>query len=610
MVRSAVIIQKAFRKYKQRKALREETEVMPDLCDPETLAAALKIQSAFKGYRVRKVQNKVPLTPQPSIDFENMTPADLNSSKIQSKRVPPVPKRSDTTEMQRHTSYQPVPKPFGVKDSSKSPLPTRSTKLKEVPIPSVPPKTKSRQRIPSSSSSNFSEPEKEPEQGRTESRKEKEASDTLERGSPREKEDASKSKIGGFFSSMFRSKSKQKVTAPPEVKSPESSVLADVEFKFDESGKFSKEDLKQAKKTETKETPTADQPVGLTEEEQAGKSLKSDLEDPNLKKDLIHTVLNAVQENWLNQAPKPTLDKVAALQRPDSDPELENSERSTSEADYKKKKTAAQQRDEMNSDDEGAQLWKQESAEGDLPYVETTLPQERPGVVSITPASMRISQVQLTGTERPRITSQRKPGTLSQFVKTKDGKNIKKDPLTVKLPRQDSKTKLKNKAQPSQQSWDNFSAAGLQTQKQAGRRDPPKSIALPKSGQSKDWVDCDSLPEKKKQPKKYGVSEPVKSPGEAGASGLQTPAGRQIVSPEECSCECHTTSPTQPGARTRAPAVPLPGSVTRRKVTPPTGQKTDLPSKGAVPKSSSKRVGGPPTPPIRTTSVQRGARTR
>merc|ERR1711936_879825 len=53
-------------------------------------------------------------------------------------------------------------------------------------------------------------------------------------------------------------------------------------------------------------------------------------------KDLIHTVLCAVEENWLNQAPKPHLDKVAALQAVDSDPELENSERSTSEADYVK----------------------------------------------------------------------------------------------------------------------------------------------------------------------------------------------------------------------------------------------------------------------------------
>ena len=638
MVRSAVIIQRAFRKHKEKKVARAEEAEMPDLCDPETLAAALKIQSAFKGYQVRKVEKKVPLTPQPSIDFENMTPADLNSSKVKSKRVPPVPQRSDTKEMQRNTSSyssssssKTVPKHFGVKDSPKSPLPARSSKLKEVPIPSVPPKTK--QRMPSSSSSNVSETDKEAERGkqckeaddaaRGQSRSPEK--DIAEGASHKDKEDATKSKIGGFFSSMFKSKSKQKVTAPAEMKSPEASevsegsVLAEVKFKFDETGKFSQEDLKSATKvkTEIKMEPDTDNRDRLTEDEQNEKisqsSLNSNLEDPNLKKDLIHTVLSAVQENWLNQAPKPTLDKVAALQRPDSDPELENSERSTSEADYKKKKTAAQQGEGTHSDDEGAQLWKQESADGDLPYVETTLPQERPGVVSITPSSMRISQVQLAGTERPRITCQRKPGTLSEFVKTKDGKSAKKDPLTVKLPRQDSKTKLKSKAQPNQQSWDNFSAAGLQTQKQAGRREPPKSMPLPKSGgQAKDWVDCESLPEKKKQPKKFGVgvTEPVKSPSEGGRPGLQTPAGRQIVSPEECSCDCHHSSPPHTLARQRLPPVPAPSSASTRKVTPTAPKKTDLASKGAVPKSSGKRVGGPPTPPIRTTSVQKHTKTR
>merc|ERR1740116_687144 len=56
--------------------------------------------------------------------------------------------------MQSHKSTsKPVPK---------SPLPARSSKLKEVAIPSVPPKSKqARQRIPSSSSSTFSEAERE-----------------------------------------------------------------------------------------------------------------------------------------------------------------------------------------------------------------------------------------------------------------------------------------------------------------------------------------------------------------------------------------------------------------------------------------------------------------
>lgn len=596
----------------------EEKDEMPDICDPETLAAALKIQSAFKGYQVRKVQKKVPLTPQPSLDFENLTPTDFTPSKLPSKRVPPVPQRSATTEIQKHTSKpvsKPVPKPFGVKDSPKSPLPARSSKLKEVPIPSVPPQTKQRQRVPSSSSSNFSEAEKEPERGQ-ESMKHKfpEAGGVsrVEPVSQKEKEDATKSKIGGFFSSMFKSKSKQKVTAPSELKSPDLSVNV-----LDESGKPSAEDIKQMQKTEANEK--VDQSEQSVEEPNGNLSQPSlNPEEDPIKKDLIHTVLNAVQENWLNQAPKPTLDKVAALQVADSDPELENSERSTSEADYKKKKTAAQQGGVTNSDDEGAQLWKQESADGDLPYVETTLPQERSGVVSITPSSMRISQVKLTGTERPKITSQRKPGTLSQFVKTKDGEN-QKDPLTVKLPRQDSKTKLKGKTQPSQQSWDNFSAAGLQTQKQSTktktRREPPTSMPLPKSGgpgQSKSWVDCESLPERKKQPKKFaGSAEPVKSPTDSGRSGMQTPTGRAIVSPEECSCDCHHSSPphSHAGPSTTA-SKPGPSSANTKKVNPAAPKRSDLATKGAVPKSSTKRVGGPPTPPIRTTSVQKASKIR
>merc|ERR1719266_94753 len=174
-------------------------------------------------------------------------------------------------------------------------------------------------------------------------------------------------------------------------------------------------------------------------------SVQSELEDPNLKKDLIHVVLSAVEENWLNQAPKPTLDKVAALQALDSDPELENSERSTSEADYVKKKMKAQKSEDLNSDDEGARLCKQESADGDLPYVETTLPQEKPGIVTITPSSQRVSQCKLTSTERPRSSSPRKPGKLSQYVKTKEkaDPDHNKEPMTVKLPRQESKTKEK-----------------------------------------------------------------------------------------------------------------------------------------------------------------------
>ena len=659
VVEATIKIQSAYRGFKTRRHMTKKEDDLPDLCDPETIAAALKIQSSFKGYQARKAHSKVPLTPQPSIDFENMAPGDFH--KAPAKRVPPVPKRADTREMQSQKSTS--------KSVPKSPLPTRSSKLKEVAIPSVPPKSKqARQRIASSSSSTFSEAERESSSPVTPTRpsedkgrrntgdstrarsksREKQKRDSMQK----ESDDAAKSKIGGFFSSMFKSKPKQKPTTPPEILSPEKKELSNAEFKYDNNEKLSRENLKQMSKvpaTEVKSPKT--ETLGKVSSSPSANSMKTDnangqakeptsqepdTDDPDLKKDLIHTVLNAVQENWLNQAPKPTLDKVAALQVPDSDPELENSERSTSEADYMKKKMKAQKKENIHSDDEGAQLWKQESADGDLPYVETTLPQEKAGTVSITPAAMRITQTSLTSTERPRTSGPRRPGTLSQFVKTKDGHEVGKEPLTVKLPRQDSKTKLKSKASATQQSWDNFSAAGL-------KRAPPKSIAIKKAeDQGKTWVDCESLPEKKKQPKKCGVSEPMKSPAsDTSRSGLQTPTGTQIVSPEECSCDCHQQSPThshsshsshskitpqkpketvktskgpqrvqRESSNVTKAAPSRPGA--RKEPTPPVGRKIEsaASTKGAGLKTTAKRPGGPPTPPIRTTSVSKSTKAR
>ena len=646
VVAATIKIQSAYRGFRTRKDVtKKQDDELPDLCDPETIAAALKIQSTFKGYKVRKVHSKVPLTPQPSIDFENMAPADFTKSA--SRRVPPVPKRSDAIEMQaQRSTSKPVPK---------SPLPTRSSKLKEVSIPSVPSKSKSaRQRIPSSSSSTISDAKRDTSHHVTASRpvQDKERKTPVERETPKkdnlqkENEDASKSKIGGFFSSMFKSKPKQKATTPPEVLSPEMKAISNLESKFYETGKLSKENLKQVSQSPTGDSTSpknenSKTKLSSTQAETANGQPKQpapqeqEVDDPNLKKDLIHTVLNAVQENWLNQAPKPTLDKVAALQVPDSDPELENSERSTSEADYMKKKMKAQKKENINSDDEGAQLWKQESGDGDLPYVETTLPQEKSGTVTITPAAMRISQTSLTSTERPKTTGQRRPGTLSQFVKSKDGQDAGKEPLTVKLPRQESKSKLKGKVPTTQQSWDNFSAAGL-------KRVPPKSIAIKKQeDQGKTWVDCESLPEKKKQAKKCGASEPVKSPAsDTSRSGLQTPTGTQIVSPEECSCDCHQQSPphtplsnissqklkestkesvkaskgSQRVQRETSGATKASSSRAgvRKEPSPPVSRKLEgaAATKGAVPKTTVKRPGGPPTPPIRTTSVSKSTKVR
>lgn len=220
-------------------------------------------------------------------------------------------------------------------------------------------------------------------------------------------------------------------------------------------------------------------------------------------------------------------------------------------------------------------------------------------------------------------------------MKTKEKAEDTKEPMTVKLPRQESKTKLKTKAGADQQSWDKFSAAGLQSPKQVRKtaqpkperkkREPPKSVNITKDSSSgkPDWIDCDSLPEKKKQAKKYESTEPLKSPTDTGRAGLQTPTGTQIVSPEECSCDCHHESPphtltrnlsqksrgvlrssmaTASTSSSGSSSRPVPCAASRKKESPPTYKKAESCGKGAVPKST-RRPGGPPTPPIRTSSA-------
>ena len=93
-----------------------------------------------------------------------------------------------------------------------------------------------------------------------------------------------------------------------------------------------------------------------------------------------------------------------------------------------------------------------------LPYLETTLPQERPGTVTITQSSKRVS-TSLASVERPRSATQRHPGKLDDFKKS--GQPAV-PPMKVVLPRQDSKSAKSSKAKP----WDEFAKQALGSPKQ------------------------------------------------------------------------------------------------------------------------------------------------
>merc|ERR1711971_158286 len=185
--------------------------------------------------------------------------------------------------------------------------------------------------------------------------------------------------------------------------------------------------------------------------------------EPSQEEDLIKVVLTAVEDNWLRQAPGTPLDKSKALQVERS-LDLDHSDcesRDTSEADYLKVKEKAQK--PGASDDEGAQLCRQESngESSYLPYLETTLPQERPGTVTITQSSKRVL-TSLASVERPRSATQRHPGKLDDFKKS--GQPAV-PPMKVVLPRQDSKSAMPSKAKP----WEEFAKQALRSPKQARR---------------------------------------------------------------------------------------------------------------------------------------------
>lgn len=108
----------------------------------------------------------------------------------------------------------------------------------------------------------------------------------------------------------------------------------------------------------------------------------------------------------------------------------------------------------------------------------------------------------------------------------------------------------------------------------------------------------------------------MKSPTEVSQrEAIRSPNGTKIVSPEECSCDCHQESPPQTLTRassllSRVAASSAPASKMRHSHSQsstsscaPTPPKR-VESKGAVPKGSSgRRTTGAPPLPIRTSSA-------
>lgn len=232
-------------------------------------------------------------------------------------------------------------------------------------------------------------------------------------------------------------------------------------------------------------------------------------------------------------------------------------------------------------DHESAGLVLQESFDDELPYVPTTLPEEKAFGLRIIPTRER-SQTELITipVERPRSTTPINPASLDNYCGRKqsdssEGSLVRGEKLRISLPRQKAEQVKENVQQKqitrrtsnlSNKSWTEFAEQQIpvatrpkSAERSSSRKKQSSStasdyhqhqfeqyetttttsdvIAHKPTAQhpQKVWIDFDNIPEKRQPPKKITTIPTNKDPLERA----HHKHSRQYVSPEECQCECH-----------------------------------------------------------------------
>ncbi|KAK6627803.1 hypothetical protein RUM44_010282 [Polyplax serrata] len=221
---------------------------------------------------------------------------------------------------------------------------------------------------------------------------------------------------------------------------------------------------------------------------------------------------------------------------------------------------------DLEDDHERKGLVYQESFEDELPYVPTTLPQERSLGVPIVPVKQRMTEIKTCPIERPRSTTPINPTTLEDFVSS--GKesapsvNVE-EKMKISLPRDDSitsKNKSPRRFSAKGKSWFEFAEEGLQSprdQRKSSLRTSPSPPPLPPTSSppsvlstsapptASSWINFEELPEKRKQPKRITTVPAHRNSDDGGnLTEKPGPSGTEnvvynYVSPEDCQCECH-----------------------------------------------------------------------
>lgn len=227
-------------------------------------------------------------------------------------------------------------------------------------------------------------------------------------------------------------------------------------------------------------------------------------------------------------------------------------------------------------DHESAGLVLQESFDDELPYVPTTLPEERSSGLRIIPTKDRTQSELITiPVERPRSTTPINPASLENYcerkpVEVSESSLVRGEKLRISLPRQKAE-QVKEKVQQkgitrrisnlSNKSWSEFAeqqttsspaskkAEKSRNQSNSSQDDDPIVQLIPvvvvkshsKKSLTNKWIDFENIPEKRQPPKKITTIPTNKEPP-SDKNHKHSHHQRHYVSPEECQCECHEST--------------------------------------------------------------------
>ncbi|CAG9859288.1 unnamed protein product [Phyllotreta striolata] len=204
----------------------------------------------------------------------------------------------------------------------------------------------------------------------------------------------------------------------------------------------------------------------------------------------------------------------------------------------------------------------QDSFEDELPYVPTTLPQERSAALPIVPVKQRSTfDMKTCPIERPRSTTPINPSCLEEYCEEVMG-NFNVDSVTrtieklrISLPRNESFDKTAKVKSPRKKefnaNWSEFAEGGIASRATPGDTPTPPPPLPPKAVQTS-WINFEDIPEKRKAPKRIQTI-PSRGYIEVPEGVLQESVVYSYVNPDECKCECHELNAKKREKRPKEP---------------------------------------------------------